>query len=211
MAKVDMKVVLLGKEFSGKTSLVERFLNERFAGENRYQNTIGAAYGAKEVTVGEGKKSKRVLMGIWDTAGSERYESMSRMYYRDAAAAILCYSVNDQESWERLAFWVQELKKFEENCRLYICATKLDLFGGNPKLRTVDYHNTTDLCEEVGAQLFETSSKTGEGIQTLFNKVAQDFMETRRSGDSRESSPGKLETEGSPSPKKSDRKGCCPS
>ena len=46
---VDMKVVLLGKEFCGKTSLVERFLNERFIGENRYQNTIGAAYGARKM------------------------------------------------------------------------------------------------------------------------------------------------------------------
>ena len=53
MARVDLKVVLLGKEFSGKTSLVERFLNDRFAGENRYQNTIGAAYGAKMVIVEE--------------------------------------------------------------------------------------------------------------------------------------------------------------
>ena len=42
-----MKVVMLGKEFCGKTSLVERFLNERFSGENKYQSTIGAAYGAR--------------------------------------------------------------------------------------------------------------------------------------------------------------------
>ena len=68
MAVVDLKVVMLGKEFCGKTSLVERYLNNRylhfymycsflstdpnrFAGENRYQNTIGAAFGAREVRV----------------------------------------------------------------------------------------------------------------------------------------------------------------
>ena len=64
MAVVDLKVVMLGREFCGKTSLVERYLNNRyftflscfylllffrFAGENRYQNTIGAAFGAREV------------------------------------------------------------------------------------------------------------------------------------------------------------------
>ena len=64
---VDLKVVMLGKEFCGKTSLVERYLNNRyirfvlvfyslsmnsrFAGENRYQNTIGAAFGAREVSI----------------------------------------------------------------------------------------------------------------------------------------------------------------
>ena len=73
-----MKVVLLGREYCGKTSVVERFLNERFAGENKYQNTIGAAYGARTVSVG----GRELVLGIWDTAGSERYESMSRMYYR---------------------------------------------------------------------------------------------------------------------------------
>ena len=123
MAVVDLKVVMLGKEFCGKTSLVERYLNNRylskdlrnqiltmfprFAGENRYQNTIGAAFGAREVrsrTVWSFWKAKlilcnwpscqyqfvvqveaggrRVMVGVWDTAGSERYESMTRMYYR---------------------------------------------------------------------------------------------------------------------------------
>jgi GTPase SAR1 family protein len=47
MANIELKVVLLGKECCGKTSLAERFLTDRFAGENRYQNTIGAAFGAK--------------------------------------------------------------------------------------------------------------------------------------------------------------------
>ena len=81
--------------------------NLRFAGENRYQNTIGAAFGAREVwsrTVWSFWKAKliscnwpsyqyqfvdqveaggrRVMVGVWDTAGSERYESMTRMYYR---------------------------------------------------------------------------------------------------------------------------------
>jgi len=172
---VDLKVVLLGKEYSGKTSLVERFLNERFAGENKYQNTIGAAYGARELIV-DGVK---VVLGIWDTAGSERYESMSRLYYRGAGAAVICYSVNDSDSWRRLEFWVSELRKMEEDCRLYICATKLDLIGGNNKARAVDYHDTTDYCDKVGAELFETSSKTGRGIIDMFTKVASDYVENR--------------------------------
>ena len=80
-----MKVVLLGREYCGKTLVVERFLSERFAGENKYQNTIGAAYGARTVNVG----GRELVLGIWDTAGSERYESMSRMYYRNGGTKIL--------------------------------------------------------------------------------------------------------------------------
>jgi len=174
MAKVDMKVVMLGREYCGKTSVVERFLNERFAGENKYQNTIGAAYGARTVVVG----GREVVLGIWDTAGSERYESMSRMYYRGSKAAVVCYSVKDDESWERLQFWVAELRKMEENCKVYICATKIDLLRGDNKNRVVDYHTTTDYCDEISAELFETSSKVGTNISEMFHKVASDYLES---------------------------------
>jgi len=171
MAVVDLKVVMLGKEFCGKTSLVERYLNNRFAGENRYQNTIGAAFGAREVEAG----GRRVMVGVWDTAGSERYEAMTRMYYRGARAAILCYAVTDAESWERLQFWVSELRAVEEKCRLYVAATKLDLVDGH-RSRPVDYHNTADFCETIGAKLFETSSKENKGIEELFATIAEDYM-----------------------------------
>ncbi len=149
-------------------------------------------------------QGRELVLGIWDTAGSERYESMSRIYYRGAAAAVVCYDVTDADSWERLGFWVRELRKFEENCRVYVCATKKDLLGGNNKRRAVDYHNTTDYAEEEGTRccfpsfflsfflnfitlvwksemlfsfsLFETSSKTGENVEELFLQIARDYL-----------------------------------
>ena len=118
-------------------------------------------------------------MGVWDTAGGERYHAISRIYYRGARAAVVCYDVTDADSWERLHFWIKELRKFEESCKIYICATKTDLVaGGNKRRRKVDYHTTTDLAEEIGAGgVFETSSKTGEGVCELFQRVADDFLE----------------------------------
>jgi len=175
MSRIDMKIVLLGKEYCGKTSLVERFLNDRYAGDDRYQNTIGAAYGAKTLNVG----GKDLTLGVWDTAGSERYEAMSRMYYRNAKAAIVCYAVNDEESWEKVNFWVSELQKMEPDCSIYICATKLDLIHGDNKKRKVDYHNTVDYADAVFAKLFETSSKTGNNIATLFQQIATDYLNNK--------------------------------
>ena len=67
--QTEVKVVILGTEFTGKTCLIQRFLSERFVGENKYQNTIGAAYGAKKMVLDD---RRSVLLGIWDTAGSER-------------------------------------------------------------------------------------------------------------------------------------------
>jgi len=173
MAKVELKVVMLGAEYCGKTSMAQQYLYHRFAGEDKYQNTIGAAFGAREVNLG----GKRVIMGLWDTAGSERYEAMSRMYYRGARAAVICYAVNDAESWTRLKFWVNEIKRLEENCRIYVAATKIDLLQGQNKARAVDYPDTTDYVDEIGAQLFETSSKEDTGVSALFQKIAKDYLE----------------------------------
>ncbi|XP_024938519.1 ras-related protein Rab-24 [Cephus cinctus] len=68
MNKVDLKVVMLGHEAVGKTSLLERFVNDRFNEHLSYQNTIGAAFAAKQMEVG----GRKFVLGIWDTAGSER-------------------------------------------------------------------------------------------------------------------------------------------
>ena len=57
-----------------------------------------------------------ILNNPQDTAGSERYEAMSRIYYRGAKAAIICYDLSDRSSFDRARFWIGELQKHEEVC-----------------------------------------------------------------------------------------------
>ncbi|XP_039266544.1 ras-related protein Rab-24-like [Styela clava] len=168
---VDCKVVLLGKECGGKTSLVERFLYDRFNG-TAYQNTIGAAFGAKKMQV----NGRWVTLGIWDTAGSEKYQAMSRIYYRGARAAIVCYDVADVKSFEKARFWVNELQDAEEHCKIYLCGTKLDLVLDEGKQRAVDYHDCVDYGTEIGATVFETSSKTNHNVLALFQRIADEYV-----------------------------------
>ncbi|XP_065546353.1 ras-related protein Rab-24 isoform X2 [Lathamus discolor] len=189
--RVDAKVVLLGQEGVGKSSLVERCAHRRFR-PGPYQNvstgagapprgpapragfpecpgrsppllpllfqTIGAAFVAK------------------DTAGSERYEAMSRIYYRGARAAIVCYDLTDSGSFQRAKFWVNELQNCEEGCRIYLCGTKSDLLEEDRRKRGVDFHDVQDYADEIKAELFETSSKTGQSVDELFQKVAEDYV-----------------------------------
>ncbi|EAW85027.1 RAB24, member RAS oncogene family, isoform CRA_d [Homo sapiens] len=140
--RVDVKVVMLGKEYVGKTSLVERYVHDRFL-VGPYQNTIGAAFVAKVMSVGD----RTVTLGIWDTAGSERYEAMSRIYYRGAKAAIVCYDLTDSSSFERAKFWVKELRSLEEGCQIYLCGTKSDLLEEDRRRRRVDFHDVQDYAD----------------------------------------------------------------
>ena len=106
---------------------------------------------------------------------------------------MVCYAVNDEESWEKLKFWITELKRMEENCRIYICATKTDLLNKNNKNRVIDYHNTTDFSEEINAKLYETSSKSGENIVELFQEIAIDYVNNQDETDFHEYNQTKLE------------------
>lgn len=179
MSRVDCKVVLLGREFAGKTSLVERYLHDRWLGDTTsYQSTIGAAFGARQINVDD----TRITLGIWDTAGSERYESMSRIYYRGAAAAVICYDITNQQSFDRVRFWVDELQKHEENCRIYLCGTKFDAVEENRCKRQVDYHSVTDFADEIiphESRVFETSARSGHNVHEVFEAIAKDFVRAR--------------------------------
>jgi len=172
MSRVDLKVVLLGSEYVGKTSLLERYVYDRFRGSLPYQNTIGAAFAAKEAEA----NGKKFMMGIWDTAGAERYEAMSRIYYRGAKAAIVCYDITDRASWERAKFWITELRRYEEDCKIYLVETKLDIVSDNLKQRAVELDLITRYSNGIQAQFLQTSSKTGENVAELFQMVANDYM-----------------------------------
>ncbi|KAJ9576636.1 hypothetical protein L9F63_015005 [Diploptera punctata] len=172
MSKVDLKVVLLGSEYVGKTSLLERYVYDRFRGSIPYQNTIGAAFAAKEVEL----NGCRFMMGIWDTAGSERYEAMSRIYYRGAKAAIVCYDITNKTSWDRAKFWINELRRFEENCKIYVVGTKVDVFLDKTIQRSVELDVVTRYTNGIQAQYMETSSKTGENVQELFHLISTDYL-----------------------------------
>ncbi|KAF7991368.1 hypothetical protein HCN44_002930 [Aphidius gifuensis] len=171
MTRVDFKVVLLGQSLVGKTSLIERFVNERFYENLAFKNTIGAAYTSKQINVDE----KTLVLGIWDTAGSERYEAMVRIYYRGAKAAIVCYDVTDQSSFNKAKYWIRELRSIEEKCKIYLCATKKDLLNlghdATPSLETVDNY-----AAGIQSKFFLTSSKTGEMIDEMFIEIGKDYL-----------------------------------
>ena len=74
---------------------------------------------------------------LQDTAGSERYESMSRIYYRGARAAIVCYDLTESSSFDRAKFWVRELQMNEEVCIVHVYLTEFHMFTPLLLLRVI--------------------------------------------------------------------------
>ena len=104
------KVVLLGESGVGKTCIIARFINNTF--EENLISTTGASYAGKTMTFDE-YGGKSIKFEIWDTAGQEKYRSLTKIFYKDAGAAILVYDITRKESYEEIKkYWINQIKDF---------------------------------------------------------------------------------------------------
>ena len=103
------KVVLLGESSVGKTSIITRFIDDSF--NINSIATTGASYANKSIVYKDYKKALK--FEIWDTAGQEKYRSLTQIFYKDASIAILVYDVTDEHSFDELKnFWYNQLKEY---------------------------------------------------------------------------------------------------
>eukprot|EP01103_Thecamoeba_quadrilineata_P003517 TRINITY_DN13285_c0_g1_i1.p1 TRINITY_DN13285_c0_g1~~TRINITY_DN13285_c0_g1_i1.p1 ORF type:complete len:206 (+),score=21.14 TRINITY_DN13285_c0_g1_i1:218-835(+) len=172
--KIDFKVVTLGDSGVGKTSIIQKFIHDNF--DVNQTMTLGSAFFMREMFVQGG--SARI--GIWDTAGHEKYTSMTRIYYRNAKAAIVCFDLTVESSFLRVQFWVTELLSNEKNCIIYIVGTKADLVRESPEKRAKSVLDIESFVSSISAQYFETSAKTGEKIVEVFEKITEDYLRTKK-------------------------------
>ncbi|EEY19051.1 GTP-binding protein ypt3, partial [Verticillium alfalfae VaMs.102] len=137
MSSLEAKIVVLGSQGVGKTSLVERFCKGSF-NPSQITSTVGASFMTKRVV--DGDSDTTVRLQIWDTAGQERFRSISRLYYRGANACILCYSITDAQSFAEMGLWLNELRRnLPADVVLHVVGTKADMVARDPSLREVPF------------------------------------------------------------------------
>ena len=115
---------------------------------------------------------KRANLQIWDTAGQERFMAISRSHYRGAHAAVLCYNINNRESFEKIGYWMEEVRKYsnKEDVCFVIVGTKSDL----QNKRVVSIDEGRQLAESLEAKFFETSAKENLNVDEAFWALAKD-------------------------------------
>ena len=113
------KVVLLGEAGVGKTSIISRFINDKF--EVNLETTTGASYAGKNM-IFKDYQNQVVKFEIWDTAGQEKYRSLTQIFYKDASIAILVYDITNEESFEEIQnYWYDQIKESApKNIGMYI-------------------------------------------------------------------------------------------
>ncbi|KAH6688014.1 putative ras-like GTP-binding protein [Plectosphaerella plurivora] len=137
MSSLEAKIVVLGAQGVGKTSLVQRYCKGAF-NPSQTTSTVGASFLTKRVV--DNDTDTTVRLQIWDTAGQERFRSISRLYYRGANACILCYSITDAQSFTEMGVWLNELRQnLPGDVILHVVGTKADVVAREPSKREVPF------------------------------------------------------------------------
>ncbi|KAJ6805710.1 putative ras-related protein Rab-21 [Iris pallida] len=165
------KLVLLGDGRVGKTSLVLRYVNNVFS--EKQQATVQASYLTKRVVI----EGVPITLAIWDTAGQERFHALGPIYYRDADAALLVYDMIDSDSFVRVRKWVTELQQMaSKTIIIAIAANKSDLV----RSKKFDIQEAESYAASIGARVFVTSAKSGEGIDEVFLDIATRLLQKKK-------------------------------
>ncbi len=107
MNAASIKCVLVGNSNVGKTSLLDKLLNDRISATF---STIGVECRAVVI-----RGMQNIKVRFWDTAGEERFHAVSKVYYRGVDCAIVCYSEEDEESMKEVPRWVEAIRKEHEH------------------------------------------------------------------------------------------------
>ncbi|KAM3141938.1 hypothetical protein pb186bvf_006024 [Paramecium bursaria] len=170
-ADLKIKVVIIGDVGVGKTSITNVFVSESF--DVNEKSTCGAAFQTK-ICIYENSKftfqvSNDYIFQIWDTAGQEKYQSLISLYYKDAQVALLVFDITDPKSFERINIWVNDLRDRKDELIMILVGNKSDLTG----YQQVGYDQIKSYADSQNCEFRIVSAKTNEGIQDLFQFVAQ--------------------------------------
>ena len=163
------KVVLLGEAGVGKTSIISRYVNNTFS--DVLMSTTGASFAIKKLEIDPEHKIK---FQIWDTAGQERFRSLAKIFYQNAAVAVLVYDITRRDSFQKLKdFWVKELKEnAPSDIILAVAANKSD----NYEFEVVSLKEGKELAQEINAIFKSTSAMLSHGIEDLFKLIDKKFI-----------------------------------
>ena len=165
------KVVLVGESGVGKTCIISRFISGGF--DFNVSSTNGASYASKNVQYD--KLGKSLLLDVWDTAGQEKYRSLTKFFYKDAKVAILVYDITKQSSFDSLTnYWYKEVKEHgPENIVLGIAGNKCDLY----EKEEVNENTAREFAQSIGAIFALTSAQNNSGINELFRDVGNKYLD----------------------------------
>ena len=157
------KYVIAGDYSTGKSAIVNRFINNIYKNVN--DTTIGVEFGSKTIYV----KNNNVKLQIWDTAGQERFRSICTSYFKNNTCIFLVFDLSNKDTFLHLYWWLNMIKEHvDEKSLICVIGTKSDLDRNNIDKQEIEkFINDYNLC------YYECSSKNNTNIDNLFYETSE--------------------------------------
>jgi len=172
--KYLFKYIIVGDTAVGKSCLLLQFTDKRF--QPVHDLTIGVEFGSRTVNI----DGSQVKLQIWDTAGQEKFRSITRSYYRGTTGALLVYDITRRETFEHLTEWLEDCRKYSNpNMVIMLIGNKCDL----EEKRAVPREEGEKFAKQHGLFFLETSAKTDQNVDEAFVATAKSIFEKAEKGE----------------------------
>eukprot|EP00933_Yihiella_yeosuensis_P041700 TRINITY_DN36109_c0_g1_i1.p1 TRINITY_DN36109_c0_g1~~TRINITY_DN36109_c0_g1_i1.p1 ORF type:complete len:254 (+),score=66.51 TRINITY_DN36109_c0_g1_i1:117-878(+) len=163
-----LKVIVVGNGQVGKTSMITRFAKGIFT--NEYKKTIGVDFLEKKLFVNS--VGEEVTYLLWDTAGQEEYDAITRTYYKGAGACILAFSTTDRDSFDAIESWYQKVTDECGKIAMVLVQNKVDMMDDAcMEAREVEF-----IAKKLGLKLYRTCVKDDLNVSDVFTHLGSEFV-----------------------------------
>ena len=170
------KIIIIGDTSVGKTALLSKYLKGIFP--TSPLSTVATEFATKIIQIKEGGYIKAQ---IWDTAGEEKYKSITYHHYKKSVGGLIVYDITKRSTFENVKNWYNDLiYKAEKGCIIALIGNKLDLVEKNGKKREVSKEEAQSYAEDNHMLFYETSAFNGNNINDIFEELMQTIYTERR-------------------------------
>ena len=170
------KIIIIGDTSVGKTALLSKYLKGVFP--TSPLSTVATEFATKIIQIKEGGYIKAQ---IWDTAGQEKYKSITFHHYKKSVGGLIVYDITKRSSYDNVKNWYNDLTTLgEKGCIIALVGNKLDLIERNERKREVSKSEAQAYADENHMLFFETSAYNGNNINDIFEELLQTIYTERR-------------------------------
>ena len=160
------KILIIGESEVGKKDFLLRFMDDSFTAD--HLEDIGVDFKIKIINF----QNKLVKLQLWDTAGEERFRTITKTYYKGAHGIILMYDVTDQNSFKNIRNWIKQIEaNADKSAKRVLVGHKCDEPG-----RVVSEEEGKKLAEEYNMVLFESSARTNTNVSEVFYYLVKEIF-----------------------------------
>ena len=163
MDEIDIKILLVGDANVGKTSLLFRYIDDNFP--DKHMATVGVEYRIKKIEY----RGFKIKLQIWDTAGQEKFHSITKNFFRGADGILFIYDITNQHSFDNIKNWIKEADDIDNSLKKILLGNKSDLIN----IKSVKEEEVENFLKENNLEWYEISAKQDINVKESFNKIIE--------------------------------------